>query len=291
MTAMRSRGRYAESRQDTTRRVVGALERIKHSMINPNESVRPYAPPTTGPTFVRYGILFFLCTLALLLYVDRVCIGQAEKDIRESLGLSKSDMSWAYNAFILAYCLFEVPTGHWGDRFGSRGVIARIVLWWSAFTALTGAAVALWSLVTMRFLFGAGEAGAFPNAARVVTRWFPSGERGRARAAITTTSLLGGAIAPPLAAYLIAIVGWRWTFVSFGGLGVVWTAIFYWWFRDDPAEHSSVNSAERELIGTADNHVASPSPRLQIPWGLVVSSPNVWLLGSIMSVSATLFYM
>jgi MFS family permease len=246
---------------------------------------------TARPTAVRYGVLSFLCSLALLLYIDRVCIGQAETDIRDSLGLSKADMSWVYNAFILAYCLFEVPTGHWGDRFGSRGVIARIVLWWSAFTALTGAAAGLWSLVAMRFLFGAGEAGAFPNAARVVTRWFPPGERGRARAAITTTSLLGGAIAPPLAAYLIGLIGWRWTFASFGAVGVVWTAAFYYWFRDDPAEDPRVNPAERELIGIAQDDTAQPSPHLPIPWKTVTGSPNVWLLGTIMTVSATLFYM
>jgi ACS family glucarate transporter-like MFS transporter len=240
---------------------------------------------------VRYGVLFFLCTLAVLLYIDRVCIGQAEKDIRQSLGLTKESMSWVYNAFIIAYCIFEVPTGHWGDRFGSRGVIARIVLWWSAFTALTGAAAGLWSLVAMRFLFGAGEAGAFPNAARVVTRWFPAHERGRARAAITTTSLIGGAIAPPLAAYLIGLLGWRWTFAAFGTLGVVWTAAFYYWFRDDPAEHSQVNAAERAWIGVEQVHEDESNTAPAIPWGQVVVSPNVWLLGAIMVVSATLFYM
>lgn len=265
--------------------------RIEPSMHNLTEPAGTDTRSTARPTAVRYGVLFFLCTLSLLLYIDRVCIGQAEKDIRESLGLTKGDMSWVYNAFILAYCLFEVPTGHWGDRFGSRGVIARIVLWWSAFTALTGVAVGLWSLVAMRFLFGAGEAGAFPNAARVVTRWFPAGERGRARAAITTTSLLGGAIAPPLAAYLIGLVGWRWTFAIFGTLGVAWTASFYRWFRDDPAEHSGVNAAERERIGVTHDHAAAPSEHLRIPWRRVIASPNVWLLGAIMTVSATLFYM
>src|SRR5262249_52459511 len=106
------------------------------------------------PTFVRFGVLFFLCTLSLVLYLDRVCIGQAEKDIRESLHLTKQQMSWVYNAFILAYCLFEVPIGHWGDRYGSRGVIARIVICWSIFTALTGAAFGWLSLVAIRFLFG-----------------------------------------------------------------------------------------------------------------------------------------
>lgn len=266
-------------------------------MQNPYESPRsePEAKsaathPPPGPTWARFGVLFFLCTLALLLYIDRVCIGQAEKAIRESLNLDKADMSWVYNAFILAYCLFEVPTGHLGDRFGSRGVIARIVIWWSAFTALTGLAFGLWPLIAVRFLFGAGEAGAFPNAARVVTHWFPPAERGFARGSISTTSLVGGALAPPLAAYLISLVDWRWTFVIFGGAGVVWAAAFYWWFRDSPAEHSAVSESEREHIGSP----ASPGDKHAheaIPWGTVLLSPNVWLLGTIQMVSATLFYM
>ena len=139
--------------------------------------------PSQGPTAVRFVVLAFLCTLALLLYIDRVCIGQAATSIRRDLELTETGMGWVFNAFILAYCIFEVPTGHWGDRFGSRRVITRIVLWWSAFTALTGLALGLWPLVAIRFLFGAGKAGAFPNAARVVTRWFPPGERGLARGA------------------------------------------------------------------------------------------------------------
>src|SRR6187401_3375083 len=180
------------------------------------------AESETPPAKGRFGVLLFMCTLALLLYIDRICIGQAESSIRAELGFSKAAMAWVFNAFMLAYCLFEVPTGHWGDRFGSRGVITRIVIWWSIFTALTGAAFGFYSLVAFRFLFGAGEAGAFPNAARVVTNWFPPGERGMARGAVTMTSQLGGALAPPLAAALIGLVGWRWTFLAFGVLGVVW---------------------------------------------------------------------
>ena len=247
-------------------------------------------PQTARPSMVRYGVLAFLCTLSLLLYIDRVCIGQAETSIRAELGLTKSHMGWIFNAFMLAYCLFEVPTGHWGDRFGSRGVITRIVVWWSLFTALTGAAFGFWSLFAFRFLFGAGEAGAFPNAARVVTRWFPPGERGLARGAITTTSQLGGALAPPLAAALIGVVGWRWTFLVFGLLGVFWAALFYRWFRDNPAEHKAVSATEQQIIGhspASAGHADHPP----IPWLQVLASPNVWLLGTIMTVGATLFYM
>jgi sugar phosphate permease len=253
------------------------------------------APTSTRPSWVRFRVLFFLCTLAVLLYIDRVCIGQAEKSIREDLGLTKTQMSWVYNAFTLAYCLFEVHTGHWGDRFGSRGIIARIVLWWSTFTALTGLAFGLWPLVATRFLFGAGEAGAFPNAARVVTHWFPAAERGLARGLIATTSLIGGAIAPPLAAYLIILVGWRGTFIVFGALGVVWAAAFYRWFRDNPAEHPAVNKAELVHIGVPakgpERTAAEEKAHHAIPWGIVLRSPNVWLLGTIQMVGATLFYM
>src|ERR1043165_7312846 len=164
------------------------------------------------PTAVRWGVLFCLATLALLLYVDRVCIGQAALSIRSDLKLSKGQMAWVFNAFTLAYCLFEVPTGHWGDRYGSRGVIARVVIWWSIFTSLTGAAFGLYSLAAIRFLFGAGEAGAYPNVAIVITKWFPLREQGRARGIVTTVSLLGGAAAPIIAGYLILHIGWRWTF-------------------------------------------------------------------------------
>src|SRR5262245_46984945 len=253
----------------------------------------PYESPTTlefreerpavireeRPTFVRYGVLLFLCTLALLLYIDRICIGQAETSIREELGFDKKQMGWVFSAFMLAYCIFEVPTGHWGDRFGSRGVIARIVVWWSIFTALTGAAFGFYSLVAIRFLFGAGEAGAFPNAARVVTRWFPIGERGFSRGAITTTSMLGGAIAPPLAAALIGAVGWRATFAIFGLLGLVWAAAFYYWFRDDPAEHAVRDSRQRELATPSHSRSGTHSHDA-IPWSRVLSNPNVWLLGA-----------
>src|SRR5687768_5627980 len=211
-----------------------------------------------SPSRARYGVLFFLCTLVFILYIDRVCIGQAEQHIRKDQGLSKTQMGWVFTAFTLAYGLFEVPTGHWGDRRGSRGVITRIVIWWSVFTALTGAAWGFTSLLLIRFLFGAGEAGAFPNVARVVTRWFPPDKRGLARGAITTVSLLGGAASGFLAPPLIQGVGWRWTFVIFGAVGIAWAVAFYWWFRDDPAEHPGVNRAELWRIRAQD--VAAPAP-------------------------------
>jgi MFS transporter, ACS family, glucarate transporter len=237
------------------------------------------------PTRVRFGVLAFLCVLAFVFYVDRLCISKAAASIEADLELSHEQMGMIFSAFTLAYLLFEVPTGAWGDRYGSRGVMTRIVLWWSAFTALTAAAVGLWSMIAIRFLFGAGEAGAFPNSARVLARWFPADRRGGAQGLINTMALVGGAAAPIAAAYLIAELGWRWAFVIFSTPGVIWAAAFYTWFRDDPAQHPGVNDGELALIGSAA-HAPGGSAHPPIPWPMVLRSPNVWLLGGVISCSA-----
>ena len=131
------------------------------------------------PSRVRYKILGMAVLLAAITYTDRVCISVAAPHIMRDLRLSRVEMSFVFSAFTLAYAMFEIPTGWWGDRVGTRRVLTRIVAWWSTFTVLTGAAVNYrWLLVT-RFLFGAGEAGAWPNVARTFSAWFPLRERER----------------------------------------------------------------------------------------------------------------
>ncbi len=270
-------------------------------------------PPPDRASRVRYGVLAYLCGLSFILYIDRLCISKAAPAIEAELGISHTAMGFVFGAFTVAYGLFEVPTGRWGDRYGSRGVLTRIVLWWSAFTVLTGcvwpfrldsgyrlllpgteAAVPLvldsfLVLLLVRFLFGAGEAGAYPNAARVVARWFPPGQRGPAQGLINTSALLGGAVAPIVAAYVIQAAGWRWSFGVFGLLGVVWAGAFYLWFRDDPAEHPAVNEAERQLLAAAAQEPAGR--HLPVPWGRVLGSASVWLLGGVITCAAFASYM
>lgn len=232
--------------------------------------------PATGTRFV---VLAVLCLLSGVLYLDRICISQALPSIQQDLELSNEQTSYVLMAFTLAYGLFEVPTGRWGDVLGGRRVLTRISLWWSAFTALTGACTHLWMMVVVRFLFGAGEAGAFPNVARVMSRWFPDEERGRAQGFLLAASQIGGALAPFLAAILISQFGWRWTFVLFGAVGVVWAVGFWLWFRDDPAKHWGVNAAEVELIG---RRATSQNVHTAIPWELVAKNPSIWFLSLIM---------
>lgn len=231
-------------------------------------------------TKARFKVLGVLCLLSGILYLDRICISAAVDSIQTDLKISNTQTSYFLMAFTLAYGLFEIPTGRWGDRLGARRVLTRISLWWSAFTALTGACTGLWSLVAVRFLFGAGEAGAFPNIARVMSRWFPDHERGRAQGVLLAASLAGGALAPFLAAILIQLIGWRLTFVVFGGLGAVWASGFYFWFRDDPADHRAASAKEVAHIGRG---ASASNVHSRIPWALVARNPSIWLLSLIMA--------
>src|SRR6516225_6748082 len=176
----------------------------------------PGEPPMTR---VRYRVLAFTVALAAVTYLDRVCISRAEGQIRADLGLSKVQMGFVFSAFTIAYALFEIPTGAWGDRIGPRRVLTRIVIWWSSFTIATASAFNYASLLIVRFLFGMGEAGAFPNSSKVISRWFPAAERGTAQGIFFAGAHLGGGLTPMLVGALLELMSWRWVFVVCGVVG------------------------------------------------------------------------
>jgi MFS family permease len=228
---------------------------------------------------VRHIVLVFAIALAVITYVDRVCISQAAPQMQADLHLTKEQMGWVFTAFSLAYALFEIPGGWLGDRIGPRRVLMRVVAMWSFFTAATGWAWNLASLITCRFLFGVGEAGCFPNVTKVFSLWLPQDERVRAQGIMWLAARWGGAFTPLLVGWMLSRdhlnLHYRWTFLFFGCLGVVWAVVFYWWFRDDPADHPAVNDAERRLIGDTAQHAVGHA---SVPWGAFLASRSVWLL-------------
>jgi MFS family permease len=199
-------------------------------------------------TRIRYRVVAFTMTLAAVTYLDRVCISIVAPAIMRDLKLNAIQMSYAFSAFTLAYALFEIPTAWWADRIGSRRVLTRIVLWWSAFTMATAGALSYSALLIVRFLFGAGEAGAWPTAARVFTRWIPARERGRVQGMFFAGAHLSGGLTPMLVWYLATFLAWRAIFFVFGLIGVLWALAWSWWFRDEPRDHPSVGETERDLI-------------------------------------------
>jgi MFS transporter, ACS family, glucarate transporter len=226
------------------------------------------------PTRVRYWVILFAVTLAIITYVDRVCISQAAPLISRDLGFSKEQMGYVFSAFVLAYALFEIPSGYLGDRFGARNVLMRIVVWWSFFTIATGWATTFASMVVTRFMFGAGEAGCFPNLTKAFTTWLPSDERVRAQGILWMSARWGGAFTPLLVVHVLKVMSWRSAFGLFGAVGLIWAVLFYLWYRDNPRDNKRIDAAELELI-EATQHL---SGHAVVPWRRLIRSRQVWLL-------------
>jgi MFS transporter, ACS family, glucarate transporter len=226
------------------------------------------------PTRVRYAVLAFGVALAGVTYLDRVCISLTRADMMKDLGLTEEQMGYVFSAFVLSYGLFEIPTGWWGDRVGPRRVLARIVIWWSSFTIATAAAWSYVSLVAIRFLFGAGEAGAWPNSAKALSRWFPTAERGTAQGIFFMGAHLAGGLTPLLVTALLTVMPWRWIFIVFGAIGFVWAAAWMYWYRDDPSEHRAVNKAEVDYI--VKGRAPEGDHRMSgVPWGRLLTSRSL----------------
>jgi len=223
----------------------------------------------------RYWVIWFAITLAIITYIDRVCMSQAKANIQGEFSLTDKQMGLVFSAFGLAYALFEVPMGWLGDRGGPRRVLMKVVIMWSVFTAATGGALNYFTLLLSRFLFGVGEAGAFPNITKIFTIWLPAAERVRAQGLMWMSARWAGALTPLLVVWMMSLIGWRWTFVCFGGIGIVWAIAFYSWFRDNPRDHPAVNEGELALLDGAAVNMAGHGP---VPWKRFLASRTVWLL-------------
>jgi ACS family glucarate transporter-like MFS transporter len=224
---------------------------------------------------IRYKVLAYLFSLSVIVYLDRVCISLVSGQIKKDLSISTEMWGWVLSAFALSYAIFELPTGIMGDRVGPRRILVRVVVWWSVFTALTGAAFHWIHLVIVRFLFGAGEAGAYPNTSIVVARWFPSSETGMAQSYIWAAGRIGGALAPILVLSIAQAYHWRAAFWVLGAIGLVWAIFWWYWFRDFPHEKPSVSAQELAKIEAERRYQADGH---HLDWRQVLRSRNVWAL-------------
>jgi MFS family permease len=263
-------------------------------------------PVLQRPTRVRFGVLGFVCSLSMITYLDRVCMGASASHIIKIPELhlkGVEDLNFAFMAFTLSYAAFEIPTGWLGDVFGPRSTLIRIVLWWSFFTAMTGLVgmvlpggifLGVTALTVIRFLFGVGEAGAYPNITRALHNWFPFGERGAAQGAVWFSGRLMGGLTPLALGLLIEglqrklidpsaargellfrpLFDWRQAFWAFGAIGTLWCVLFAMWFRNRPEEKAGVNAAELALIAEHKHDEGHTG----VPWRRMLTSFNLWAL-------------
>ncbi len=235
------------------------------------------------PSYGRWYILGLISLMYLITYLDRVNISSAMPVISKEFGFDKATTGIIFGAFGWAYALFQVPGGWLSDRFGPRAVLTTIVTYWSVMTAATVAAAGTVSFFIVRFLFGAGEAGAFPGATRAMQLWYPRRERGFVQGITHSASRLGAAIAPPFVVWIMAAYGWRSVFYICGAVGVLWSIWWYASYRNLPEEHGLVNRAELELIrGVDEQGNVKPAVRetkaAEVPWATLLRSPNMWAI-------------
>lgn len=246
---------------------------------NPQLSTSPPRVSSERPTHVRHYVLYLTVAAYMITYMDRVVLSTATPSIRQEFGFSLVTMSTFVASFRWAYSAFQIPGGWLGDRIGPRKALSLIVCWWSLFTSFTAMAWNATSMLVIRFIFGMGEAGAFPIATRSLSRWMLAHERGHAQGITHAGSRLGAALTPPFVVWLIIRFGWRMPFFVFGAIGLLWAAIWFFYYRDSPEEHSGVNEAERELI-----HSSSGGARAKVgtvvPWRAILSSPTIWALSA-----------
>jgi MFS family permease len=222
----------------------------------------------------RHIVLSLLVSLSVITFLDRLCIAVSGPKIQEELGISPARWGWVLGAFVFAYGIFEIPSGGLGDRFGQRKVLTRIALWWSTFTLLTGMATSFVMLLITQALFGAGEAGAYPNISGSIRRWIPRHERAKAQGYLWGASRIGGALAPLTVVPIQAAWGWRASFWIFGLIGLVWVFLWHAWYRDTDPEQPVEDSNSPGQAGP----IGRESEPVVIPWRSLYRSRQIRLI-------------
>ena len=227
----------------------------------------------------RFLIVSATFSLSLLLYIDRTCISAAKDSVTSELGLSNEQWSWVLASFAFGYALFQTPGGAMADRLGGRIVLTTVVAVWSVFTGLTAFAWNFTSMLIVRFLFGAGEAGAFPGMAKVVYSWIPVQERGLVKGINFSGSRIGAAVAMPGIAWMISALGWHKSFLILMVVGFAWSAFWWFWFRDDPKEQSGISNRELDyILANRQDASAVSAPPEPMSVKSLVKSGNLWLM-------------
>ncbi|MCM8730554.1 MFS transporter [Hephaestia sp. GCM10023244] len=223
----------------------------------------------------RHAVVGILAVLSVITFLDRMAIAVTGPAIQEELAITPEQWGWVLGAYVIAYAVFEVPSGAMGDRHGYRKELTRITIWWSFFTAITAVCRNFWQLAGARFMFGLGAAGAYPNITGVLYRWLPARERARGQGTIWAASRFGGALAPLLLVPLEAVFGWRVVFVALGIVGLVWALIWRFWYHDRPADQPGITPEEVAEIGD-DAHGGHSGT----PWRKLLALPQLWLIAA-----------
>lgn len=211
-----------------------------------------------------FALMFFL--IGVIAYMDRANISYIAQPMMEDLNMNKTQFGMLASVFAAGYALMQVPAGIMAEKFGPKKMLTFALVWWSAFTILTGVVRNHGLLYTMRFLFGVGEGPMYPSNAVFNTYWFAKSEKGRASSALLAGSYFGPVIAPFVTIAIYQAFGWEAVFFIFGAIGIIIAALWVIIAKDLPEHHKMVNEAEKAYI--MENRDVVQTTKKSAPWGL-----------------------
>lgn len=227
---------------------------------------------------VRWYVAAMMWAAIAINYIDRTVLSAAAPKIQAEYGLSPMEMGVVLSAFFWSYALLQLPAGYLADRYGQKKTLGFAVVWWSLATAVTGIATGFKSLVGLRVALGIGEAAAYPSNAGIASKWFPRSERATVAGIFDSGSKFGGAIALPMIVWLMSLFGWKETFTIVGGLGVVWAVVWWWMFRETPAQHPGVDKAELSHIHNGLVQRSADDQTMPMKWYELFKHRNIWAM-------------
>ena len=240
------------------------------------------------PTSVRWRILSVLVLASFVSYFLRSNMSIAGPVMTSELGLTEMQWGWVLAAFTAGYALFQFPGGVLGDKFGPRRVIAAIAILWAVLTLVTSlvpgpetasTAMVIGSLIVVRFLVGVAHAPIFPVMNSSIVRWFPVGGWALPTGLSSTGLTLGAAASAVVVTWMISQFGWRLSFVVIAPLGLLSSIVWWWYARDNPADHRSVNEEEIELIMAGRSEAGEAAGKEGLAdWLRVLKNRDVLLL-------------
>jgi ACS family hexuronate transporter-like MFS transporter len=244
----------------------------------------------SGNSKLRWRISLLLAAAIAISYFDRQTLPVAIKAIQDTIPVTNTQFAQLQSAFLFAYALMYAGGGKLIDVLGTRKGFLLIMLWWSLACASHGFAATFGMLAASRFLLGMGEGGGFPAATKAVAEWHPVRERSTAMGIINAGTSLGAVIAPPMIAFVLAKLNWRWVFFISGAFGLLWTI---WWIRDyfAPAVHPKLTAEERQEIAEVLKPRSSGEP--SISWLGLFRYVQVWglVFAKFLSDAAWYFYL
>src|SRR5450432_1195088 len=193
--------------------------------------------------FATSTVLALICFMYAITYVDRVNVSTAASVFQHELHLSSTQVGLVFSAFAYPYLVFQIIGGWVSDRYGARLTLTVSAIIWAVATLLTGLSGSLATMLAARVMLGFGEGATFPAATRAMSDWTVEGKRGFSQGITHSAARLGNALTPPLVVWLMALVTWRGSFIILGLVSLIWTAVWVWYFRNDPGEHARITSA------------------------------------------------